>query len=172
MIDESQLNLASIKAANASYAVERPLEGKPAKRLCVLTCMDARLDLFPALGLAVGDAHYLRNAGGRVTPDVLRSLALSAHHLGTREFAVIHHTRCGLYQGANDAIRSVIAANALGDPSGIDFLPFDDLAGSVQEDVDAVIASRLLPGDAVVWGATIDVDTGSLHVVVAPTPVA
>src|SRR4051795_8350086 len=74
---------------------------QPQRQLVILTCMDARIDLFRALGLEVGDAHILRNAGGRATPDAIRSLVVSAHLLGTREIGVIHHTNCGL-EGLTD----------------------------------------------------------------------
>lgn len=174
MIDESRLCLPHIQDANQAYAADaaaRPtLAGPPAKRLCILTCMDARLDLFPALGLSVGDAHYLRNAGGRATADAIRSLVLSAHFLGTREYGVIHHTRCGLHGVTNDTIWDRVQTAAGADAPHIDFLPFADLDASVEEDVQAIVDSKLLPADAVVWGATLDVDEGTLHVVVPPTP--
>ena len=176
VIDVSKLSLPAMQKANESYAAmaSRPVHSpRPVKHLCILTCMDARLDLFRALGLWQGDAHILRNAGGRASTDALRSLVLSSHHLGTREFAVIHHTKCGLYGGTNEEIRAVITEQTGGaDASHIDFLPFDDLPGSVRADVEAVLGCGLLPSDAVVWGATIDVDTGALNVVVPPTPVA
>lgn len=173
MIDESSLCLPRMQEANNSYASmsSRPaLSAPPSKHLCVLTCMDARLDLFPALGLELGDAHILRNAGGRASTDAIRSLVLSSHHLGTREFGVIHHTKCGLYQATNQAIWDTVAQHADADASHIDFMPFDDLEASVRHDVDEIIQCGLLPKDAVVWGATFDVDEGTLHVVMPPTP--
>src|SRR6195952_1546038 len=85
--------------ANVTYAATfpgpRPL--RPKLRMTVIACMDSRLDLFGALGLAIGDAHLIRNAGGVVTDDVLRSLAISQRVLGTQEIAVIHHTECGMF---------------------------------------------------------------------------
>src|SRR6478672_11248759 len=90
--------------ANAQYAARfpgpRPL--RPKLRLAIVTCMDSRLDLFGALGLEIGDAHLIRNAGGIPTDDVLRSLALSQRALGTREIVIIHHTQCGM-DGFDDA---------------------------------------------------------------------
>lgn len=124
--------------------------------------MDARLDLFRSLGLEVGDAHILRNAGGRVTPDVFRSLVVSTHLFGTREIAVVHHTRCGL-EGMTDTE----AASRTG-VNDINFLGFDDLSESVREDVAAIRQCGSLPSDVVVWGAVYDVGTGALNVVVPP----
>lgn len=172
MTDTRDPYLPTIEEANREYAAAQlpSLAGRPAKQLCILTCMDARLDLYPALGLARGDAHFLRNAGGRVTDDALRSLALSAHALGTREYAVIHHTKCGLHNAANDALQQAVSEGSGGDASHIDFLPFDDLDGSVRDDVQAVLDCGLLPPGSVVWGATLDVDSGALNVVVPPTP--
>src|SRR3954471_22507193 len=97
--------------ANASYAATfpgpRPLP--PKLRLCVIACMDSRLDLFGALGLAIGDAHLIRNAGGIPTDDVLRSLALSQRNLGTREVVIIHHTECGMDGFDDEGFRRELA---------------------------------------------------------------
>jgi carbonic anhydrase len=138
------------------------LTAAPVRHLVVVTCMDARLDLFRFLGLAIGDSHILRNAGGRVTDDVIRSLVLSSHALGTREVLVIHHTGCGLHRATNEALRAQVADGSGGDASHIDFLPFDDVRASVEEDVARVRACALLPPDLVVWGAIYDVGDGSL----------
>src|SRR4051812_45870041 len=100
--------------ANAKYAATfpgaRPLP--PRLRLCVIACMDSRLDLFGALGLEIGDAHLIRNAGGIPTDDVLRSLALSQRALGTREVVVIHHTECGMDGFDDDAFRAELEAES------------------------------------------------------------
>ena len=141
------------------------LTAAPVRHLTVLTCMDARLDLFRLLGLEIGDAHLLRNAGGRATDDALRSLVLSAHALGTREYVVIHHTGCGLHGTSNARIRSAVAEATGADASGIDFLPFDDEDDSVREDVARIRACTLLPADATVWGAVYEVETGHLRLV-------
>lgn len=159
-----------ILAATREYAeafVPDQLTAAPVRKLVVLTCMDARLDLFRLLGLSVGDAHLLRNAGGRATDDAIRSLALSAHWLGTREYLVIHHTGCGLFGVTNEQIADRIEG-ATGTRPGFDFLPFDDVVRSVKEDVDRIQQCPLLPHDATVWGAYYDVHTGRLHEVVAP----
>ncbi len=89
--------------------------------------MDARVQPERLLGLEPGDAHVLRNAGGRASDDALRSLALSAHLLGTRHVAVVHHTDCGQLRFSNEELRARLAAEAGIDASGVDFLPFADL---------------------------------------------
>lgn len=143
------------------------LTAAPIRRLVVLTCMDARLDLFRLLGLAIGDAHLLRNAGGRATDDAIRSMVLSSHWLGTREFVVVHHTGCGLHGVTNDEIRDRVAS-ATGIRPVIDFLPFADVEVSVREDVERIRTCPLLPFDSQVWGAVYDVHTGVLTEVAAP----
>src|SRR3712207_2378425 len=92
------MEIARLIEANQAYATarERVADPKPSRRLAVVTCMDARIDVFAALGLHLGEAHVIRNAGGRVTEDVLRSLALSTHVLGVDTVVVMQHTRCGL----------------------------------------------------------------------------
>jgi carbonic anhydrase len=142
----------------------------PTRHLVVLTCMDARLDLFRLLGLSVGDSHILRNAGGRATDDAIRSLVLSSHLLGTREFVVIHHTGCGLHQITNEKISDLVE-EATGTRPNIDFAPFDDIEISVTIDVERIRTCPLLPTDAVVWGAVYDVHTGTLREIVEPTAV-
>jgi carbonic anhydrase len=127
----------------------------------VLTCMDARIHPEKALGLEVGDAHVLRNAGGRVTEDVLRSLMLSTHVLGTRTLLVIHHTGCGLY-GEEDDVRAAVAA-AGGNVEAIDFDAFSDLEGSVREDIERLRSSRRVSEGVEVRGFIYNVETGSLH---------
>jgi carbonic anhydrase len=100
-----------LKEANASFA-ERfdngDLEIPPARPLVVLTCIDARVDPAASLGLQIGDAHVIRNAGGRATDDAIRSLLISSWLLGTREFAVIHHTDCGMTKFTDPVLRDMI----------------------------------------------------------------
>lgn len=171
-MDLTDLNLDRMLQANETYAASssRPIHSpRPTKRLLLLTCMDARLDLFRAFGLWQGDAHILRNAGGRASTDAIRSLVLSSHHLGTREFGVIHHTNCGLFQTTNEQIAAKVREGGGGDASYIDFLPFDDVEKSVTEDVEAIKSCGLLPSDGVVWGGVFDVDEGSFKVVIPPT---
>ena len=145
----------------ADAFVPDELTAAPTRSIVVLTCMDARLDLFRMLGLEIGDSHILRNAGGRVTDDALRSLMLSAHWLGTREFAVIHHTGCGLHGVTNEQIADKVAA-ATGVRPDVDFLPFDDVEASVRHDVERIRRCQTLPAESVVWGAIYDVHAGRL----------
>lgn len=138
----------------------------PAKHLAALVCMDARLDPLPLLGLRLGDAHVIRNAGGRVTEDAIRSLAISERLLGTDAIAVVHHTDCGMLTFSNEAIREKIKGD-LGDAAAqvatqLDFLPFADLSQSVKDDVAAIKASPLIPKDIPVYGFIYDVHTGKL----------
>ncbi len=129
--------------------------------------MDARLHPAKFLGLEIGDAHVIRNAGGRASDDAVRSLIISSQLLGTREFAVIHHTDCGMLTFTNDDLRSKLAD--AGDASGIDFLSFADNEASVREDVEKIKSSPFIPDDIPVSGYIYDVETGQLRTVVAPT---
>jgi carbonic anhydrase len=137
------------------------LTASPTRRIAVLTCMDARLDLFRLLGLQIGDAHIIRNAGGRATDDALRSLILSSNSLGTREIAVIHHTGCGLHGQTNEAIATQVE-HMSGSRPDIEFHAFTDLVASVGEDIARIRSSPFLPSDSTVWGAVYDVSDGSL----------
>src|SRR3954464_9594407 len=137
-----------IRAANDRYAEgfkKGELPMPPGRRFAVVTCMDARLDPAKFLGLEEGDAHVIRNAGGIVTDDALRSLVISHHLLGTQEAVVIAHTGCGMLTFTNDDIHAKLADEAGADASGIDFLPFPDLDDSVRESVERVRTSDLLP---------------------------
>lgn len=162
----------AIKAAAAQYSerfVPNDLTAAPRRKLVVLTCMDARLDLFRLLGLEIGDSHLLRNAGGRATDDAIRSMVLSSHWLGTREYLVVHHTGCGLFNVTNDEIRTRVE-DATGIRPHFDFHPFTDVDQSVIDDVERIRACTMLPEDSVVWGAVYDVFTGTLNEVVGPQP--
>lgn len=125
--------------------------------------MDARLDLEEICALREGDAHMLRNAGGLVTDDVLRSLVISSRLLGTQEFAVIQHTACGLLGLDEDEARRAISRVARADTSGLRLLAFSDLEGSVREQVRRLCASPLLPPDRPVSGWVYDVAAGRLR---------
>jgi carbonic anhydrase len=159
-------------AANECYAAQftyGDLPVPPAKRLVVLTCMDARIDPLRALGLKEGDAHVLRNSGGRPTSDMLRSLAVSQEMLGTREIVVIHHTECGSVRITNELMRERLAENIGRDAAiaanVIDFLPFRDLAQSVRDDLAVLRATPLLRPETEVSGFIFDVKTGRIHAV-------
>lgn len=135
---------------------------QPKTKVTILTCMDSRLHVAPALGLALGDAHILRNAGGRVTDDVIRSLAISEQLLGTREIVVLHHTDCGAQTFTNETFAEKLKRDLGIDVAGQDFLPFGDIEDSVREDVALLKASPLIPDDIIISGAVYDVDTGRM----------
>lgn len=135
----------------------------PRRRFAILTCMDARLDPAKALGLAEGDAHVIRNAGGRASDDALRSLVISQQLLGTQEVVVIHHTDCGMLTFSNDDLRGLLSERLAADASEIDFLPFSDVAQSVRDDVEAIRASPYIASDIPVSGLIYDVRTGQLQ---------
>jgi carbonic anhydrase len=141
---------------NDSYATgfeKGDLAAPPVKRAIVLTCMDARLLPSRFLGLEEGDAHVIRNAGGRAQ-DALRSILISQRLLGTNEILVIHHTECGMQGLRNEDLGA--------DASGIDFLPFTDLEQSVRDDVRFLRESPLVDGDVSIRGFVYDVKTGRI----------
>jgi carbonic anhydrase len=152
-------------AANEQYAAtfdQGQLPMPPGRKVAVLTCMDARLDPAKALGLAEGDAHVIRNAGGRASDDAVRSLIISEQLLGTREIVVIHHTDCGMLTFTNAELRNQLAAEFGADASAIDFLPFGDVEQSVRDDIATIRRAPLIPGDITVTGFIYDVTTGKL----------
>ena len=123
----------------------------------------ARLHPEKFLGLDEGDAHVIRNAGGRASDDALRSLIISYKLLGTREVVVIHHTDCGMLTFTNDQLRDMLRNDLNADASGIDFLPFSDLDESVRQDVQTIRSSPLIPDDIPVTGFVFDVKSGRLR---------
>ena len=153
--------------ANERYAAsftKGHLPMPPARQVAIVACMDARLDPARVLGLEEGDAHVIRNAGGRAA-DALRSLAISQQLLGTREVVVIHHTDCGMLTFTDAQLRKKLHDD-LGVDTELEFLPFSDVDASVRDDVAAVRSSRLLIGDVPVSGFAYDVKTGRLRQVV------
>lgn len=155
--------------ANARYAAQfaaGSLPAPPARRLAILTCMDARVQPEQFLGLALGDAHLIRNAGGRASDDALRSLIVSAELLGTRAFLVIHHTGCGMLGLDNAGLRERLRREHGADASSIDFLPFAELAQSVRDDVETIRTSPFFAADVSVSGFIYDVRSGRLEQVV------
>ena len=152
--------------ANQAYVElhgELHLPIKPKTKVAIVTCMDSRLHVAPALGLALGDAHILRNAGGRVTEDMLRSLVISQQQLGTREIVVLHHTDCGAQTFQNKDFQEHLKRELGVDVSDQDFLPFQDIDESVREDMKLLQESPLIPDNVVISGAVYDVDTGSMR---------
>jgi carbonic anhydrase len=156
-------------AANETYAsgfAKGDLAMPPGRRFAVVTCMDARLDPAKFLGLDEGDAHVVRNAGGLVTDDTLRSLVISHWLLGTQEAFVIAHTDCGMLTFTNGELRSKLADEGA-DASEVDFHPFSDLDESVRESVRKIDESPLLPGSFTASGYVYDVTSGRLREVSA-----
>lgn len=151
--------------ANEEYAREFEhghLPMPPARQAAVLTCMDARLHPEKFLGLDVGDAHVIRNAGGRASDDAIRSLIISSHLLGTKEYLVIHHTDCGMLTFSNEDLQGKLKEATGADASHIDFLPFSDLEGSVRDDVKRIQDDPHIPAGVSVRGFVYDVRTGRL----------
>ena len=128
----------------------------------MLTCMDARLHPALFLGLELGDAHVIRNAGGRASDDAIRSLTISQQLLGTNTVVVIHHTDCGMVTFSNEDLRKKLKQELNVDAEDIDFLPFKNLEQSVRDDVATINNSPLLLKDIEVSGFIYDVNTGKL----------
>lgn len=151
--------------ANEEYAREFEhghLPMPPARQVAVLTCMDARLHPEKFLGLDLGDAHVIRNAGGRASDDAIRSLIISSHLLGTKEYLVIHHTDCGMVTFSNEDLQGKLKEATGADASHIDFLPFSDLEQSVRDDVKRIEDDPHIPAGISVRGFVYDVRTGRL----------
>lgn len=176
--------LPEVLAANAEYVASFGDKGSlalpPARRFAILTCMDARLDPAKYAGLAEGDAHVIRNAGGRASDDAIRSLVISYKLLGTAEWFVIHHTDCGMEFFTNDVMSGLLAssletaqlgANGFtdvgrgpGSTEGryINWLTIADAQGSVVEDVSRIRNHPLVPANIPVYGYIYDVRSGRL----------
>jgi carbonic anhydrase len=151
--------------ANAAYAAAfefGDLGARPTEHYAIVTCMDARIVPATAFGVHEGNAHIIRNAGGLVTDDALRSLVISHWELGTQEVFVIAHTGCGMQTFTNEAMREKLAARGV-DASAIDFQPFADVEESVRESVRRVRESPLLPDSFTATGFVYDVKTGRLR---------
>ncbi len=176
--------LDEVLAANAAYVRSFGDKGRlampPARRVAILTCMDARLDPAKYAGLAEGDAHVIRNAGGRVSDDAVRSLVISHKLLGTSEWFVIHHTDCGMETFTDAVMRELLARSldtARVDANGwhdvgqgpgsmegefIDWLTIRDQAQSVVADVRRLRGHPLVPGRIPIYGYVYDVRKGAL----------
>ena len=176
--------LKGILAANEKYAEDfgdkKDLALPPAKKIAILTCMDARLDPAKFAGLSEGDAHIIRNAGGRASDDAIRSLVISYKLLGTNEFYIIHHTECGMEFFTSDSIGDLLSKSletAVLDENGfhdvgkgpgstegkyINFLTVSDREGAVIDDVQRVRNHPLVPKSIPVYGYLYDVKSGKL----------
>jgi carbonic anhydrase len=152
-------------ANNRAFAGSRPerhLDVRPSRRLAIVTCMDSRLNVFAALGLGDGEAHVLRNAGGVITDDVIRSLAISQRRLGTREVMLIHHTRCGMQTLTDDEFRAELQ-QATGVAPAFAIESFTDLDADVRQSILRVRRSAFLLPDTLARGFVYDVDSRSLR---------
>lgn len=176
--------LEEVLSANEAYAKnfgeKANLALPPARQFAILTCMDARLDPAKYAGLSEGDAHVIRNAGGRASDDAIRSLVISYKLLGTREWFVIHHSDCGMGLFTDEVIRGLLAKSlktASIDATGwhdsgegpgstegsyIDWLAFKDETSSVVEDVQRIRSHPLVPRDIPIYGFVYDVRVGRL----------
>jgi carbonic anhydrase len=158
--------LPALLKANKAFAEsfdKGDLEIPPSRGVLVLTCIDARIDPAKALGLEIGDAHVLRNAGGRATDDAIRSATISSWLLGTREYVVIHHTDCGMTMFTDDVLHEKIREATGADVSGDEYLSFSDLDQSVRDDVARLRDLNTLPEGVTVSGYVYDVRTGELR---------
>jgi carbonic anhydrase len=158
--------LLSNNRAYADRLEPRHLDVSPSRRLAIVTCMDSRLDVFAALGLGDGEAHILRNAGGVITDDVIRSLAISQRRLGTREVMLIHHTDCGMLKLTDDGFRAELQ-EATGVAPAFAIESFVDAEADVRQSILRVRRSDFIPHRDVVRGFVYDVDTHRLHEVTA-----
>jgi len=152
---------------NAAYAqrYSDPMSARPSRHVAVVACMDARLAVSELLGLANGEAHVIRNAGGVVTDDVIRSLAISQRLLGTREIMLIHHTDCGLAKTTEDEFRGAIEAETgIRPPWAVE--AFTDAAADVRQSIGRLKASPFIPHKDAIRGFVFDVATGKLSEVV------
>jgi len=176
--------LNEVLEANRNYSANFGEKGKlalpPARRFAILTCMDARLDPAKYAGLAEGDAHVIRNAGGRASDDAIRSLVISYKLLGTREFFVIHHTNCGMEFFSNEVMRGLLASSLKtaqltsegfrdvgkgpGSHAGdyIEWLTIKDQRQAVLDDVERIRTHPLVPKSIPIHGFIYDVRSGKL----------
>ena len=134
----------------------------PAKKVAIVACMDARLSPYPILGLSIGDAHVIRNAGGVITDDEIRSLAISQRLLGTEEIMLIHHTDCGMLTFSDDGFREDVRSDT-GIKPAWPAEAFDDLDADVRQSIARITASPFIPKKDNVRGFVYDVATGSLR---------
>jgi carbonic anhydrase len=165
VIDELLAN----NVAFAARVEETHLPVEPSCHLAIVTCMDSRLDIFAALGLDGGQAHVLRNAGGVITDDVIRSLALSQRKLGTREVMLIHHDDCGLQKITEAGFRAELQ-EASGVTPAFAIESFTDVEADVRQSILRVRRSDFLPHRDSVRGFVYDVDTHVLREVIAEEP--
>jgi carbonic anhydrase len=149
---------------NEQYALTHAggVPGRPSRHVAVVACMDSRMSIAPMLGLRDGEAHVIRNAGGVVTDDVIRSLVISQRLLGTREVMLIHHTDCGMQRTTEDEFkRAVEAETGIRPPWAVE--SFGDPEQDVRQSIARLLASPFLPHKDAIRGFVFDVDTGKLN---------
>ncbi|WP_143736805.1 carbonic anhydrase [Microbispora sp. GKU 823] len=152
--------------ANEKYAsafTHSGLSGRAARGLAVVTCMDSRIDPLGLLGLAAGDAKILRNAGARVTDDVLRTLVLAVYLLGVDRVLVMPHTDCRMSKSTDEDVHNLIADQYGVDTRSLEFQTVPDQRATLRHDITRIKSSPYLPKDLVVGGALYDVHTGRLQ---------
>jgi carbonic anhydrase len=161
MPETASAHIEQLLTANEGYANARAnvADARPSRHLAIVTCMDARIDVFAVLGLHLGEAHVIRNAGGRVTDDVLRSLALSSQVLGVNTVVVMQHTKCGLAGVTDEELRTLTGAN-------LGFFPIDDHGAALREDIDILTKQTYLSPLKVIAGFVYDVESGHVDNVV------
>ncbi|HVD87000.1 MAG TPA: carbonic anhydrase [Solirubrobacterales bacterium] len=165
IIDELLRNNESFAAGLTAWH----LDIKPSRQLAIVTCMDSRLDVFVALGLGDGEAHVLRNAGGVITDDVIRSLAVSQRRLGTREVMLIHHTDCGMEKITDDGFRLELQETT-GLAPAFAIESFADVEEDVRQSIRRVRTSPFIPHRDRVRGFVYDVDTHRLREIEVAEP--
>lgn len=159
------LDISDLLEANAAFAADFDgggLQVQPARRLAVVACMDSRLDIFKLLGLGNGDAHIIRNAGGVITDDVIRSLTLSQRFLGTQGIVLVHHTDCGLQLVSEDEFKAGLEAE-LGIKPPWALESFTDPAADVRQSIGRLELSVFLPHKENIRGFVYDVASGQLN---------
>jgi carbonic anhydrase len=152
-------------AANRRYAEgfrDPGVSGRAAKGLAVVTCIDSRIDPLGVLGLQVGDAKIIRNAGARVTDDALRSLVIAVNLLEVTRVALLHHTNCAMVGASDDEFRARISAASGADAAGWEFLPTTDQRAAARADIDRIRSCPLLPTSLEVGAFVFDVHTGEI----------
>ena len=163
-----------VLSANQQYAASHHPDGLPgqaARGLAIVTCMDSRIEPLAMLGLARGDAKILRNAGARVTDDVLRTLVLAVHLLGVDRVMIVAHTDCRMTKVTEEQVHAVIHARSELDTRSLEFGVIADQRTALVRDVQRIQSSPYLPADLAVLGAVYNLDSGRLDVVVAETGV-
>ena len=154
---------------NSDFAAKHPpreLDAAPSRQVAIVTCMDCRIDVPAALGLGEGEAHVLRNAGGTISDDVIRSLAISQRKLGTREVMLVHHSKCGMQTLTDEGFRAELQESA-GVAPDFAIESFQDVEGDVRESIRRVRDCPFLPHRDAIRGFVYDVDSHRLREVEA-----